>query len=72
MKLNNSTAEVARYWAKTATSILFDDSKLISENVSKIKFETNVYDQILRNIIDHNTTDISEAQFQECINLSKN
>lgn len=71
-KLRTSTEDTARYWAKTGTDILFSESDPFDGKVSKEKLEQNLYNRILMNIIDHETTDVSEAQLAECIELSKN
>ena len=71
-KLRTSTEDTARYWAKTGTAILFSESDPFDGKVSKDKLEQNLYNRILMNIIDFETTDVSEAQLAECIELSKN
>lgn len=70
--LRNKTSDLARYWAKTGTDILFSESDPFDGKVSKDKLEQNLYNRILMNIIDFETTDVSEAQLAECIELSKN
>lgn len=71
-KLRTSTEDTARYWAKTGTDILLSESDPFDGKVSKDKLEQNLYNRILMNIIDFETTDVSEAQLAECIELSKN
>lgn len=71
-KLRTSTEDTARYWAKTGTDILFSEADPFDGKVSKDKLEQNLYNRILMNIIDFETTDVSEAQLAECIELSKN
>lgn len=71
-KLRTSTEDTARYWAKIGTDILLSESDPFDGKVSKDKLEQNLYNRILMNIIDFETTDVSEAQLAECIELSKN
>lgn len=70
--LRTKTSDLARYWAKTGTAILFSEADPFDGKVSKDKLEQNLYNRILMNIIDFETTDVSEAQLAECIELSKN
>ena len=71
-KLRTTTEDTARYWAKTGTDILFSESDPFEGTVSKEKLEQNLYNQILINIIEFETPDVSEAQLKEYIELSKN
>ena len=71
-KLRTTTEDTARYWARTGTSILFSESDPFDGTVSKEKLEQNLYNQILINIIEFETPDVSEAQLKEYIELSKN
>lgn len=65
------TLELAKFWARTGTEILFESADPFDGQVSKEKLEANLLNQILENILKHETTDISEEQFQKCIDLSK-
>jgi hypothetical protein len=65
------TVEVALYWAKTGTEILFSEDKVLSKTLAKEKLEENLYNQILQNLIDHDTFEMSEEQFQNCVTASK-
>lgn len=65
------TSELAKYWAKTGADILFDGTDPFKGCVSKEKLEENLYNQILINILEHETSDLSEEQFQKCVELSK-
>jgi len=65
------TSELARFWAKTGTDILFDGTDPFQGSVSREKLEQNMYNQILINILEHETSDLSEEQFQKCVELSK-
>ena len=69
--MRQPSIEVAQYWAKTGTDILFTENSPFNETVDKDKLEENLYNQILKNLVDHNTSDISEEQLQNCINNSK-
>lgn len=65
------TSELARFWAKIGTDILFDGTDPFQGTVSREKLEANMYNQILINILEHETSDLSEEQFQKCVELSK-
>ena len=65
------TSELAKHWAKVGTNILFDGTDPFQGTVSKEKLEQNLYNQILINILEHETSDLSEEQFRKCIDLSK-
>jgi hypothetical protein len=65
------TAELAKYWAKTGAGILFEEMDPFQGQVSKEDLEQNLYNQILRNILEHETSDLSEDQFRKCVELSK-
>lgn len=69
--MRQPTTEIAQYWAKTGTDILFDEKDPFNGTVNKDKLEINLYNQILINLVDHNTAEISEEQLQKCIELSK-
>jgi hypothetical protein len=64
------TVELAKYWAKTGADILFEEKDPFQGQVSKEKLEQNLYNQILINILEHETSDLSEEQFQMCVELS--
>jgi hypothetical protein len=65
------TSELAKHWANVGTSILFDGTDPFQSTVSKEKLEQNLYNQILINILEHETSDLSEEQFRKCVELSK-
>lgn len=69
--LRTKTSDLARYWAKTGTDILFSEKDPFDGSVSKEKLENNLYDQIIINIVNFETTDVSEEQLQACIEKSK-
>jgi hypothetical protein len=71
MQVKSPTVELARYWARTGTEILFDGTDPFLGTVSKEKLEENLYNKIFIKILEHETTDLSEAEFQKCIELSK-
>ncbi|MFA7157042.1 MAG: hypothetical protein WC123_05045 [Bacilli bacterium] len=68
--MRQSTIDTAKYWAKTGTDILFTDENPFNGTVSKESLEEKLYCQILKNLVDHNTAEISEQQLQICINES--
>jgi len=70
--LRMPTEEVARYWAKTGAEVLFAEKDMFNGTVSKEKLETNLYEQMIVNLLELDTSDISEEQLQHCIELSKN
>jgi hypothetical protein len=71
MKLRDTTEEVAAYWAKEGTDIIFAESDPFKGQVSREKLEQNLKNQILKNILEEETAEISEVQFVECIEQSK-
>lgn len=70
--MRQPTIDVAKYWAKTGVDVLFAEADPFDGEVNRDTLEENLYQQILINIVDHNTSDVSEEQLQECITLSKN
>lgn len=72
IELKTPTNDVARYWAKTGAEVLFAEKDLFDGQVSKEKLEDNLYLQILKNLLESDTSDISEDQLQDCIERSKN
>lgn len=69
--MREPSIEVAKYWAKTGTEVLFCEKDPFNGEVDREKLETNLYNQILKNIVDHNTSDVSEGQLQKCIEDAK-
>jgi len=65
--MRQPTIEVAKYWAKTGAEVLFAEKDPFDGLVDQEILENELYNQILRNIVDHNTSDISEGQLQKCI-----
>ena len=70
-KLRNKTAETALFWAKTGADILFSESDPFDGKVSREVLEKNLYDEILRKLVDHDTTELTEEEFKKCVELSK-
>ena len=69
--MREPSIELAKYWARIGTEILFAEKDPFNGTVDKEKLEEKLYNQILINLVDHNTSDISEQQLQECINNSR-
>jgi len=70
-KLTSKATDLARFWAKTGSEILFAESDPFQGKVDREKLEENLYNEILRKIIDHETTDLTENEFKTCVELSK-
>lgn len=68
--MKQPTIDIAKYWAKTGADILFTGKNPFNGTVDKEIFEKKLYFQILKNLIDDNTAEISEQQLQACIKES--
>lgn len=71
MNVKSPTIELARYWAEEATAILFSEGDPFAGSVDQNKLKENIYNEIIRKLVDEETFELSEEEFQECVRLTK-
>ena len=71
MEVKSPTIELAKYWSDEAVGILFSEGDPFGGSVDPEKLKQNIYNEIIRKLVDHETFELSESEFQECVRLAK-
>ena len=65
-----TTQQEARFWAETATEIMFSEGDPFCDRVSRDSLVKNLYDKMLEKLVLEDTSDLTEEEFQACVKLS--
>lgn len=71
MTVESPTIELAKYWSEEAVGILFSEGDPFGGSVDQAKLKENIYNEIIRKLVDEETFELSEEEFQECVRLAK-
>jgi thioredoxin-like negative regulator of GroEL len=66
-----TTQQEALYWAETGTEILFSEGDPFKGKVPKDSLVQGLYQRVLRKLVEEDTPDLEEEEFQEVIEQIK-